>query len=779
MKQNLAFTYKKERVFWIQLLKYLLIVLIIFLAYIPICFETINATKENIKQQSYYQFEAGAQQVNQMLVDLSVQGELISRDAVISRMTSIKRELEPKHFVDLIRAQQTVRNATATNYDIVKGAYIVSTNNDLLISNTLISTDRKAFYGEFYSIEAYDYAHWEKAIFDGSTGMQFIPDSLSNPVFTFHEMQTRQHIIHVVLPVSVSGASTRKAMVYMLDTERLIETIVPETLDGKMNDFVQLIDKDGKVIAERGFDQIRPELAAEQNTMMLNGQEYTRMQADFEDTGFKVVWAVPSSVFVEYVKPMYHFILALTFIILTTCLIAGIFLAYRQSRPIKSLLNVVEEVNPQTEERDYYKYITDTVVKLESTRRQNEAEIRQMSDSMKRNLLKQLIRGELHEPEELRRCHMLLGVHNNRFCIISLRIRQERMEREETRIGMDMMVQLGESACDHIRSELGFQTYILKDRSRDAVIIVAMQESSEQTLPQLSECMKAVISEAKLQNAYAGCGIGLVVLSPDSLRISAQQAVVAARCITTNAPVQTYQPQDMEEYRTHFSPIVGKKLYDMLVNGDKTGVETTLSAVIPNRTTWEEYDESEIMQLYYEIIGTLESAAKAVGIPKDAAGLPSIAVCIDVQEFSQAFHDSAMRICAYVRKKQERQTLKLQGEIVQFVEENYTNSGLCAQMVAQRFQVSEKYIFSAVKAATGMTLGELIEQRRFELVEKLLLSTDEISAIPQQVGYNSVNTFYKAFKRIYGVSPGQWRESARGLNESIPVQCITEDKTGR
>ena len=74
-------------------------------------------------------------------------------------------------------------------------------------------------------------------------------------------------------------------------------------------------------------------------------------------------------------------------------------------------------------------------------------------------------------------------------------------------------------------------------------------------------------------------------------------------------------------------------------------------------------------------------------------------------------------------------------------------------------QTFRKYLYNLVKEQTGKSFGEYLEGIRFRQAEKLLIESDtKINRIHKMIGFYSQNTFYKAFYRIYGVSPGTWRE---------------------
>ena len=74
--------------------------------------------------------------------------------------------------------------------------------------------------------------------------------------------------------------------------------------------------------------------------------------------------------------------------------------------------------------------------------------------------------------------------------------------------------------------------------------------------------------------------------------------------------------------------------------------------------------------------------------------------------------------------------------------------------------MSEKYLYAFVKENTGRTVGSLIEEARMERAKALLLAGCSVAEAAQAVGYELPNSFYKAFKRCTGVSPGVWRQQA-------------------
>lgn len=100
--------------------------------------------------------------------------------------------------------------------------------------------------------------------------------------------------------------------------------------------------------------------------------------------------------------------------------------------------------------------------------------------------------------------------------------------------------------------------------------------------------------------------------------------------------------------------------------------------------------------------------------------------------------------------------------VFDFIHANYTNSDLYAGCIAERVGLSEKYLYNYVKEQTGLSLGDYLMKLRMERTAEILLETDTpVKDIYAMVGFNSDNSFYKAFKRTFGITPSQYRELHR------------------
>lgn len=103
--------------------------------------------------------------------------------------------------------------------------------------------------------------------------------------------------------------------------------------------------------------------------------------------------------------------------------------------------------------------------------------------------------------------------------------------------------------------------------------------------------------------------------------------------------------------------------------------------------------------------------------------------------------------------------------VLAFVDANLVDLGLCAGSVAHAFGVSVRQLHRAFSGAER-TIGQEIRYRRLSAARNELADPRcrhrTIAAVARGWGYPDPAHFSREFKRLYGVTPAQWRTAAGG-----------------
>src|SRR5690606_8993632 len=94
----------------------------------------------------------------------------------------------------------------------------------------------------------------------------------------------------------------------------------------------------------------------------------------------------------------------------------------------------------------------------------------------------------------------------------------------------------------------------------------------------------------------------------------------------------------------------------------------------------------------------------------------------------------------------------------------FLDPGLSLPMLAKRLQVPANYLSQTLNQALGETFYDYINRHRVEFaIPAVAAGQETILDIAMNAGFNARSSFYKAFKRVTGQTPSEYREAQRTL----------------
>lgn len=97
--------------------------------------------------------------------------------------------------------------------------------------------------------------------------------------------------------------------------------------------------------------------------------------------------------------------------------------------------------------------------------------------------------------------------------------------------------------------------------------------------------------------------------------------------------------------------------------------------------------------------------------------------------------------------------------ILTFINENLENK-ITVSDLAREFYCSESYISHRFRQEVGQSVSEYILQRKIVLAKMMIRQQKPIAQVAQEIGFSSQSHFSRAFRKVTGKTPLQWKKEA-------------------
>ena len=115
-------------------------------------------------------------------------------------------------------------------------------------------------------------------------------------------------------------------------------------------------------------------------------------------------------------------------------------------------------------------------------------------------------------------------------------------------------------------------------------------------------------------------------------------------------------------------------------------------------------------------------------------------------------------VCEIVNERKRSHNRELAEKIRSYLDDQYAEDGLCLTSVGEAFDLNERYLSTFFREQSGESFTGYLLRIRMDTAKNLLMESElSIVEIAARVGYASVDTFRKAYKRYTGSTPSALR----------------------
>lgn len=462
----------------------------------------------------------------------------------------------------------------------------------------------------------------------------------------------------------------------------------------------------------------------------------------------------------------------MTWFIFSAALVMGalisLYLSIRSGKPLNMLLNEIKKGLLETEsppaDLNNLEKMGITVSEIISKNKLLKDELEKQQPLLQTAFLQKIIRGEFSTEKEMQALaqRASLSLSSSKYLLVVFRIfpnlsyydmDNDTLE-EVNVISLLIRNQLKEAwlsspffhEADHLTTAviLGMDTGNVAQAYKLVKTIHEGVYNDYRIIPQWG-ISKLCDAPLKLWRAYEQAKIAMNAVVPGE----ASKSIIIYDSIEASATASGYYyPEEFEQ-----------RLISFTRTGDKENQAQLIRMLEKENFEKRSLTPEMIKQFYHRLYKSLHLLMENLPEGETAAAMPlpvkETEEIPDMSTVKGLFESIGER---FTETKQNRQT-KLINKIIQFIDKEYTDPNLCLAMVAAKFSISGSYISGLFKEQAHINFMEYVENLRINKACDLLKDSEySINLISVQVGYNSVQSFRRAFKRIKGYSPSEVRK---------------------
>ena len=197
-------------------------------------------------------------------------------------------------------------------------------------------------------------------------------------------------------------------------------------------------------------------------------------------------------------------------------------------------------------------------------------------------------------------------------------------------------------------------------------------------------------------------------------------------------------------------------LYDILLKGDLQAFKECILADQQRLRSLQDTDPHSLAEFFFMYRHVIAKANDDLN-----AGIDIIEYRENdsIDENVSRLTEYAESVCEFACSYNKHNIDDFEKKILNYIDSHLSSSELCVQSIIDEFSISATSLQRMMHRLVGKSFLEYVDEARMQKAYKSITESDRsLKDIAVDCGYANFNTFYKAFKRRYGCSPGSIRQ---------------------
>lgn len=574
----------------------------------------------------------------------------------------------------------------------------------------------------------------------------------------------------VIMPLGwIRNSQTQ--LIFVLDTTELFENFSELIQEGGE---IYLYDRDDVLIYKNG-DQYEGILELSEITdlreVYKEEESVYGMVCQSSDNFWKIQVYVPELLEEDGLGGMVPYLLGLVALPVSVSMLFCIYFTHKNYKEIVGVLEVlkghsgVHQKDDVQEEGTGYKIIQEYASKIVQENNHFKERLTDYENSHKYEVLDKLVRNAYESQNEMEHALTDVDLQIKEGKSVVLLIRYEDA-------AYRAFINENVSVKDFVKALVGElmerQYEFLDTSARESVCVMAIESDGNMDI-----MVRDIVSRLNVEISYyygieVIISVGGVAESVYQLGNSYMQAkeVIRYRETSGNKVIFYSELADLED--VYYYPRENdEKIYNYVVIGKLEEAKLLIQRIYEENfgSSSRKMSMRAIEMLRNRLWDCIVSIAEKYEISDTFTSKGAVLVtCLhsekNIKEYFHILYEILDMLAAEIENKRQNVQNDSMSKILNFVKENCCDNTLSLNMLSHTFGFNESYISNLFKITYGENLSVYIERLRMEKACELIKNTDmKIANIAETIGYSSDSSFRRAFKKVIGVSPVEYRES--------------------
>lgn len=724
---------------------------------------SFNIVEEGIKDTNLAMINQGRDIIDNELLAINSIVMQISTNSKVNSLTETSNRAKFGFYQDVRESIKLLSNLTLhSTVSVIDRIYIYLRDTDYIITpETLYRSD---FYNEYILNDTKSlFEDWKEGLFNEFNYGKYIInnseiDYIQSIPFSYNADPKGVVVVTVKkdkLTRFFSGLAERTdkgSFMYVQDKNGDIITSLSK--DGALPgyvDFTGISDKEGFFKQKVG----------NQNMIVVHTISNVNQ--------WKYVLVMPEKVVMSELVAFQRTILIIFFIALSIGIIISYYMAYRNWRPLNGIVQQLKEFIVEDGNRvgDTFEKLGGAVSTLLINNQTLASEIEKQQPLVQAAFLQKLIKGEFTNSNEIEIISESAGIDIsfNKLLVLTFRIF---VHNDRDIIDRETLKELNIARIvtkEALKKNIGEEIYFYDIDHFTSAAIVGIDK-----LVHIKSEVETILDNTTL-DIFREHGIkpffGISNKCTNVLGIwrSYEESKTALNVVVKKQDTNFMWYNNVHQVGTkYYYPLdFEQRLIKHAKAGEFENIKNLLDILYVENFEKRKLENPTIDKLYNEVISTIVKLTQPNTDPELIDRLNTFIGQSDKEiiiKFFEAITTAYSEISSSYNQDKTSRHLQMINSIKEYIKSIYNDPELCLSMVASEFNISEGYLSFFFKEQTGINFTDYVENLRINKACELLKdNTLTISEIGDMVGYNSVQSFRRAFKRIQGVSPSVMRKN--------------------